>query len=176
MRSIGISQAQRPAACRNPRRPARAMHLIDIENLAGLERPSQADASRVRASYRQLVAVGPMDQVVVACNHLAFQGAGFGWIDARHLVRSGADGADLELLAVIYFEDVARRFDRVVIGSGDGIFASAAAHLASEGCQVTAVSRRESLSARLRLAVHEVIYLDSIEPSTTAAVGPWHAA
>jgi len=155
-----------------PRCLHRAMHLIDIENLTASPLPSLADATNVRAIYRKQVGVGPDDHVVVACNHLAFENAGFGWPDARHLVRSGPDGADSELLDVLYLENVAARFDCVVIASGDGIFAVAASYLASRGCHVTVVSRRESLSARLRLAAHEVIYLDSEMPSTATMGRP----
>jgi NYN domain len=149
----------------------RAMHLIDIENLARAALPSQADAAHVRAIYHKQVGVGPDDHVVVACSHLAFKNAGYGWPDARHLVRSGPDGADCELLDVLYLENVAARFDHVVIGSGDGIFSAAAAYLASRGCHVTVVSRQGHLSARLRLAAHEVIYLDSELAGADAMTG-----
>lgn len=130
--------------------------------------PTQDEVSRLRSVYRKHVGVGETDHVVVACNHLLFKHAGFGWLDARHLVRSGPDGADMELLEVIHHEHVAERFAHVTIASGDGIFAEAAANLAARGCRVTVVSRRESLSARLALAAHEVIYLDPVEPMTIA--------
>ena len=149
----------------------RTMHLIDIENLTGAALPSLVDAARVRAVYHKQVGVGPDDHVVVACSHLAFKNAGYGWSDARHLVRSGPDGADCELLDVLYFENVAARFDHVVVGSGDGIFAAAVAYLASRGCHVTVVSRQGHLSARLRLAAHEVIYLDPEMAGTEAMTG-----
>jgi hypothetical protein len=60
----------------------------------------------------------------------------------RYLVRSGPDGADLELLDLIGRERVAERFSCVPIASGDGPFAPPAAALARTGCQVTVVSRR----------------------------------
>ncbi len=63
---------------------------------------------------------------------------------------------------------MADRFGEVVIGSGDGIFADAAAGLAAAGCWVTAVSRRKSLSAQLRFAACEVIYIDTTEPVSAA--------
>jgi len=81
----------------------------------------------------------------------------------RYRIRSGPDGADLELLDVIDHENVAERFTHVVIGSGDGIFADAATSLAAASRWVTVVSRCESLSARLRLAACDVIYLNTIE-------------
>ena len=84
-------------------------------------------------------------------------------------VRSGPDGADLELLNVLLHEEVAARFTRVVIGSGDGVFARAAASLATAGVRVTVVSRRDSLSSRLAFAAGEVIYLDAPQTATAAA-------
>jgi NYN domain len=168
MTAISMNSTGRHQTLSHLRHLHRAMHLIDIENLTGSPLPSLADAAHVRAVYRKHVGVGPGDHVVVACSHLAFKNAGFGWSDARHLVRSGPDGADSELLDVLYLENVAARFHRIVIGSGDGIFAAAAAYLASRGCHVAVVSRRERLSARLRLAAHDVIYLDSETPSTGA--------
>lgn len=170
MNATGTSttrQALTPTAAQDYR--DRALHLIDIENLAGSALPSPDQVRHVRELYCQHVGVGGMDQVVVACSHLAFKIAGFGWLDARHVVRSGPDGADLELLDVIYCENIGKRFSCVAIASGDGAFAEAAASLARCGCRVTVVSRRGHLAARLALAAHEVIYLDSGEPGAPMA-------
>jgi hypothetical protein len=142
----------------------RTLHLIDIENLVGAKLPGQGEASQVRTQYWKQVGVGETDHIVIACSHLAFRDAAFGWRDARHLVRSGRNGADLALLDVIYRENVSCRFTHIAIGSGDGIFTPAAAYLARHGCHVTAVSRRGHLSAALRLAVHDVVYLESESP------------
>jgi uncharacterized LabA/DUF88 family protein len=43
-----------------------------------------------------------------------------------------------------------RRYDRVVIGSGDGIFVAAFDVLAAAGVSVEVVSRRQALAASLR--------------------------
>ena len=76
-------------------------------------------------------------------------------------VRSGPDGADLELLDVIWHEDVATRFSHIVIGSGDGTFVNAAQALSDGGVWVTVVSRWGSLSPRLAHAARDVVYLDT---------------
>src|SRR5205085_5563087 len=60
---------------------------------------------------------------------------------ARYRVRSGPDGADLELLDVIWHEDVATRFSHIVIGSGDGTFVNAARALSDGGVWVTEIGR-----------------------------------
>jgi hypothetical protein len=156
---------------RRPAYPARTLHLIDIENLAGTGRPDRRQVRALYSMYRLRVGLGAMDQVVVACSELAISTAGYCWPGARCLVRSGPDGADLELLAVIEQERVAERFGHVAIASGDGIFATAAAGLAAAGCQVTVVSRRAGLSKRLALAASSrVIYIDAPRPAVSASV------
>jgi NYN domain len=153
--------------------PVRTLHLVDIENLAGAALPSLPAVREVQNLYAGRVGVGAVDQVVVASSHVSLLNAALGWPGVRYRVRSGPDGADLELLDVIYHENVAGRFAHVVIGSGDGAFARAAASLAAAGAWVTVVSRQQSLSARLALAAHEVIFIDAAGPDTT---GPDTAA
>ena len=147
--------------------PARTLHVVDIENLAGAAIPSLGQVSRIQGLYVARLAFGADDQVVMATNHLALLNAALGWPHARYRVRSGPDGADLELLDVLLHEDVAARFTHVVIGSGDGLFGTAAASLVSRGVLVTVVSRRDSLSAGLARAATEVVYLDA--PQVAAA-------
>lgn len=108
-----------------------------------------------------------MDQVVIGCNHKALSAAGYGWPGARYLVRSGHDGADTELLAVIACEHIAAWFTHVAIASEDHAFTWAAADLAATGCQVTIVSRSAGLARTLRLAAQHIIYLDT--PATAPA-------
>jgi hypothetical protein len=109
--------------------------------------------------------------VVIATSHHSAAAAWFAWpAAARRLVRSGPDGADLALLEVLEHENVARRYDLIVIGSGDAIFALPAAKLQEAGATVVVVSRRSALSRRLRLAVRDIRYLD--EPFPAAAETP----
>lgn len=156
-----------PAARRGPF-PQRRLHLVDIENLAGVPAPTLGSVRKVQSCYTTCLPLGAMDQVVLASSHLTLLNAALGWPHARYRVRSGPNGADLALLDVLQHENVAVRFTHVVIGSGDGVFASAAAGLAALGVWVTVVSRRNSLSVRLALAAHEVIYLDAMQPAVTA--------
>lgn len=148
--------------------PARRLHLVDIENLVGDPVPSLGQVRDVRCRYARGLSIGAADQFVVASSHLAFVNAAVGWPHARYRVRSGPDGADRELLDVVAYEDIAARFTHIAIGSGDGAFAAAAASLAALGVRVTVVSRRRSLSARLKLAAHEVIFIDPADPATGA--------
>jgi hypothetical protein len=154
---------------RRKRFPERGLHLIDIENLAGVGKPSFEQIRVVQGIYVGHVTFGACDQVVVASSHLTLLSAALGWPHARYRIRSGPDGADLELLDILLYEKVAARFTSVVIGSGDGAFARAAASLAVAGVQVIVVSRPDSLSSRLAFAASEVIYLDTPRSVTGAA-------
>lgn len=174
MNPASISHPQHRVRQRHQRRsayPARALHLIDIENLAGAGSPDPGQVRELHALYHRQVGLGAMDQVVVASGQLMIRNAGDCWPGARYLVRSGPDGADLELLAVIERERVAERFTNVMIASGDGIFTTAAVCLAAAGCRVTVISRRAALSKRLALAAgSNVIYLDP--PPAARCIGP----
>ena len=140
--------------------PTRTVHLVDIENLAGTAIPTLREVMEVQVRYARHMPPGADDHVIMASNHLALVNAALGWPHARYRVRSGPDGADLELLDVIESENVATRFTRVVIGSGDGVFGHAAQGLMERGVRVTVVSRWGSLAPSLERAAMEVIYLD----------------
>jgi NYN domain len=158
----------RPADGRG-RYPVRGLHLIDIENLVGCGLPSLAQIRGVQDGYAERLIFGTLDQVVIASSRLTLVNAGVGWPNARYRARSGRDGADSELLDVLWNERVAERFARVVIGSGDGAFAAAAVSLTGAGVRVTVVSLRDHLSGRLKQAASEVIYLDDAPPPESVA-------
>jgi hypothetical protein len=141
--------------------PARRLHLVDIENLAGDALPSLSQVREAQGLYAGCLGFGGMDQVEVASSHLTLLNAALGWPYAHYRIRSGPDGADLALLDVLRHENVARRFTHVAIGSGDHVFAEAAADLADQGVWVTVVSRHRSLSPRLAMAARQVIFLDT---------------
>lgn len=154
----------RPATVYGPSFPAglmRTAHLVDAENLLGTATPSPAEVRWLTSCYGRRVGFGPMDQVVIACSHLAFITIGFCWRGPQYLLRSGPDGADLALLAALRHDHIAARFPRVVIASGDHIFAPAVTRLTANGCLVTVASRRDRLSRTLQhTASGRVIYLD----------------
>jgi hypothetical protein len=148
--------------------PARRLHLVDIENLAGDPRPSVSQVREAQDLYTDSLAVGAMDQVEVASSHLTLLNAALGWPHAHYRVQSGPDGADLALLDVLRHENIAGRFTHVAIGSGDHQFAEEAAHLVAAGVWVTVVSRQRSLSEQLALAAREVIILDTATEAACA--------
>jgi uncharacterized LabA/DUF88 family protein len=80
----------------------------------------------------------------------------------------GPDGADLALLQEARTDYVASHYDRVVIGSGDRIFADRAYELRTASVVVAVVSRRKSLSPRLAEIAHVVRHLGGV-PAPAAA-------
>lgn len=140
--------------------PERTLHVVDIENLAGVAIPTLVQVNEVQDWYLTRLGFGAADQAVLASSHLGLINAALGWPHARYRVRSGRDGADLELLDVLEHEDVARRFSHVVIGSGDGVFGQVAESLRDRGVRVTVVSRPGSLAVALAKVAQQVVYLD----------------
>ena len=161
LRTIGGDKSPQRAGARR-RFPARRLHLVDIENLAGASLPSLRQVRQAQGLYAGCLAFGAMDQVEVASSHLTLLNAALGWPHAHYRVRSGPDGADLALLDVLRHENVATRFTHVAIGSGDHLFAGEAARLAAQGVWVSVVSRRRGLSRQLELAAREVVFLDTL--------------
>jgi hypothetical protein len=152
---------------RRPLFPGRAVHLLDIENLTASSRPSTSDVATVMTLYRTLVPIGPMDQFIVAVNHNALVQAGIAFRGVQLLARSGPDGADRALVETAYGDRLEQRFDRVVVGSGDGYFTELVSWLTAAGVRVTVVSRRGSLSWRLYAAAPDTVAFDP--PAATAA-------
>lgn len=133
--------------------------MIDIENLAATPSPTIPEVQAVKAALERLVPGFDDVQRIVACSHHAAPVVAFEFPGARHLWRSGRDGGDLALMDVLENEHVDERYRSVVICSGDGIFAEAAAWLAGRGVGVTVIGLHGHLAARLQLAAREVQYL-----------------
>ena len=149
----------------------RSLHLVDVENLAGGTTFGEVDVAVIAAAYGPVASIGPNDLVVVASSHFTAVQTWFGWGGGvRRLIRSGPDGADLALLEVLETERVATRFGRVVIGSGDRIFAEPAAWLQAQDVDVTVVTRADSLSKQIRLAVRDIRFLNVL-PQLAADLG-----
>lgn len=133
----------------------RRLVAVDVENVTrGTVRTEQA--RQTRAEITRVLGLTDTDQVVIGvspCNLLSCWTA---WPGARYVVRPGVDGADLALLEVLTSENVETRFGEVVIASGDGIFAGAAADLAARGVRVTVLAGHGCLSTKLWLAATDV--------------------
>ncbi len=125
----------------------RSLALVDIENLHGQPRAARAgELGTIIRVLRRAAGLGPRDHIVIGCNPgLAFTAAAC-WPSMRLVTRRGPDGADLALLRCV--DDpafIARRYDQVVIGSGDGIFEEATIELLAAGLVVHIYSRPTAL-------------------------------
>lgn len=131
--------------------------LVDIENIIGSTNFDACDVTMARARIHEMVDCPDDAHVIVATTvgHLLCP-AHAGWPGARLVWRRGKDGADLALADVALNENLIARFDRVVLASGDGIFAVVATWLQQHGVAVTVVSRPESLSRALAGRVADV--------------------
>jgi hypothetical protein len=147
--------------------PKRTLALIDIENLYGDCSPTSPRGpinwshGAIAKGLVESLYDCPNTPAVLACSHAVAKSVAFGWPSAGLRQRSGQDGADLALLAEYTPEEIAERFTRVILASGDGIFANFASDLGALGVRVDVLSRPESLSKRLRLAARNVYVFDS---------------
>jgi len=141
----------------------RVLHLIDVENLAGGSFCSLQGVETTADEYLSLILPTGEDIYVIATSCNNAPAACFGWpTSAQRLMRSGENGADLALLNAYEPLEITSKFSRVVIGSGDGIFAELAIQLTTLGCEVTIVSRPDALSKRLQMAANNIVLLSDI--------------
>lgn len=156
---------QRNTAPRRDRRSRtpRALHLVDVENLALDPDPSVRDVEVALAAYGAVVPRGPGDLTVLSASTRLTKRLVFRLdIQGRFIpAGSGRDAADLALLQAAPAPWVADRFDRLVIASGDGIFSSLSEAVHQFGCEVWVASWRRSLSRELATAADQVRLLDA---------------
>ncbi len=134
-----------------PTHDIRTLHLVDLENLVGDPMAGKAEALGALDQYLDLADYRRGDQVIIAANPGMICEVGFDIpVPCNQHAARGKDGADLVLLSHIEPSQVAVRFDRLVIGSGDGEFADTAIAVRDCGAPVLVVTRRRSLSNRLQ--------------------------
>ncbi len=135
------------------------LHLVDVENLLGTPWFTSHAVADLRRSYDAVSgASNPAHYLVGTSAAQNLVEAGLGWGQGQLVFSKGKDGAERAMLAEVTLA-TASRYDRVVIGSGDGIFADLAASLQSVGIVVRVVSRQRSLSKALSLAVQDARFL-----------------
>ncbi|WP_394276419.1 NYN domain-containing protein [Luteococcus sp.] len=137
--------------------------MVDIENIAqgGVMAPWQAHL--VQEELRRSMGLNGGDHVVIGVSHVGVLNSWLGWEGTRPRIvaKSGPDGADLALLEVLATEQVAARYDEVVLASGDGIFTEAVTALQAAGTVVTVVAWMNHCAKRLRLAAYRTTLLAS---------------
>ena len=138
----------------------RTLHLVDLENLLGDDRCSEVGrAGLVR--YLELARWDPGDQVILAAHPELVRQVGFDPpVPCNLHATRGDDSADEMLLAHAPVELVAARYDRLVIGSGDGIFVRLARAVRAADVPVLVVSRADGVAERFRRWAFPVLSFD----------------
>lgn len=160
---------ERPAGSTSAKRhrfweEGRTLHLVDIENLMGGPLGGDELLRNVSRAYRSSARMAVGDHAIVACNPTLLLPTKLEWEANRVLVGFGPDGADRRLLAELTSHRwVVSHFDRVVIGSGDGIFSRRASILRHHGVRVEVVALRGAIARRLQRAVDQVHCLNLTE-------------
>ncbi|MFN8027114.1 MAG: hypothetical protein U0W40_12385 [Acidimicrobiia bacterium] len=133
----------------------RSLHLVDIETLVGNPR---ADAAVVLHTFDRYLAAARWsagDHVIVAANPKLMAKVAFDLpVPANVHCAPGRDGADTKLLDTVAPHTIATRYDRLVIGSGDGIFLRRARASAEAGIAVHVVARPDGCARTLHRFAH----------------------
>lgn len=147
--------------CRQWPPRGRTLHLVDIENIVGVDprvatRGDYIDSARAydQASNRALG-----DHLVVGCNPVNFLNASAAFPGSQLLGYYGPDGGERAIIESVNAAFVCRAYFRVVIGSGDHAFAPIAAELLKRGLSVETVSRPDSYARDMRVVAGQPTYL-----------------
>lgn len=145
--------------------PGRTLHLADIENLMGGPLTGLDRLSAVRAQHERLTPPSHGDHVISACNPRLLVDVSLRWLRSRWLTHHGKDGADQALLEALDADDLAARYSRVVIGSGDHAFTDLAEQLRQRGVEVSVVARPGTLHRALGRAahVHFLLHVEEVD-------------
>jgi hypothetical protein len=135
----------------------RTLHLVDLENLLGDRRKEEVALDGLRR-YLALARWEEGDQVLVAAHREIIRQVGFASpVPCSLHATEGDDAADLMLLAHAPAELVIRRYSRLVVGSGDGIFAERAVAARAGGVGVAVIARADGCSTRFRRRAFPVL-------------------
>ncbi len=136
----------------------RTLHLVDLENLVG---DPFAPADVVLSTFDRYLDIAewqPGDHLIVASNPGLMRKVVFDFpVPCSKHNACGRDGADRQLLSLAPAHHVARRYARLVVGSGDGIFAARAQSARDLGARVLVVARADGCSYRLRRFEHRLL-------------------
>lgn len=126
----------------------RALHLVDLENLAGGPGQESTVYRDIWDDYTFSAGLNEQDHVEIASCGLVMAEAAFS-LPTRYPKHcaNGADGAENLLLAIVGPDFVARRYQWLVIGSGDHAFVPYALEAQRLGVKVRIVSAPGSRSA-----------------------------
>ncbi len=147
----------------------RTLHVVDADNLTAGPTEHQCVADRAARLYRTAAGVRDGDLVVVGSDLRSAAVTAFAWAGARLLRTTGTDAVDRLLLDDLVPSLVVGRVERVVVGSGDGIFATRLAQLRAAGVRVEVVAPAGSVSWRLFPAAHHIGRIETASSCTHQA-------
>lgn len=156
----------------------RTLALLDVENLlpggpTGATTSSYVDAVQRAADLAGLPPDAAVALGVGSRNITGVFASKSAWTGAAVRCRAGRDGAELALLRHgSDLDAIERSYDRVVIGSGDGMFTTYVESLNLRGVHTVVVAWPNQLSKRLRMAAAETRLLtltSSVEHSQLLA-------
>ena len=137
----------------------RSLHLLDLENLVGDPCAAEPLVRETLTRYLRVARWRDGDHVYIASNPgLMYKVAFDPPVPCNAHATRGPDGADVMLLSLAPPELIVRRYARLVIGSGDGIFAARANAARDLGVDVLVVARAGSCSSRLRKFPHVLLF------------------
>lgn len=131
----------------------RTAFLLDMDNLTGSGQPSADQVRAVLNEFERVCQPSKSDQVYCAGTTVtAYHCADY---RPNYLVAAGRgkDGADKRLIELGDPAHISRRFQRVIIGSGDGIFADLALEYGRRGLKVELLVGKGGTSTALRRAI-----------------------
>lgn len=134
----------------------RTLHLVDADNLTGGPTEAECVARRAAETYRATAGARPGDQTVVGSDFRSAAVTAFAWPGVMVIRTTGTDAVDHALIAQLDPAHVAGRFGRVVVGSGDGIYADAMISLRDAGVTIEVVAPRNGISHRLYPAARRI--------------------
>ena len=144
----------------------RTLHVVDADNLTAGPTEYQCRADQAARRYRAAAGLHEHDLVVVGSDVRSAAVTAFAWRVASRLVTTGTDAVDRALLDHLTPSAVEGRFVRVLVGSGDGIFAEAVAALRRAGLRVEVVALTGRVSHMLYRASVDVHLLPAPQDCT----------
>jgi hypothetical protein len=136
----------------------RTFHVLDIENCCNSGLPDRRSLEAMLPLYAAAAGMTETDHGIASTRRsvapwmvfsLPHQ---FRWISAG----IGPGAADNALLRAVDEDLLVRRYERLVIGSGDGAFAALASRMRRQGMRVEVVSLKGHCSHHLREVAHRV--------------------
>jgi hypothetical protein len=144
---------------------SRTMVFVDLENCCGGSSNVVKYQKQVRSAVQHFIS-SSHGFVVLATGIRALQEVPdllWEWGEARYLIGHGLDGADKQLVSALVQEPVAARSTRVVLLSGDHIFAEPIKRLTKQGIHTTVAARPGSMAHTLRDAASSYVWLPDYE-------------